>query len=158
MFAGAGPFAITIAKRKKTARIYAIDLNPTAIQYLKKNLKLNNVSNVIPIQGDARLVIADKKIKADRIIMNLPHEAFAFFPDALGAIAGKGAIHYYEIIDRKRISDRIKQLHEVAARHEKAIKIQEQHVVRTYSPREDHISLTIGVINGRGGARLNAGV
>ena len=38
MFAGIGPFSISIARKHKV-KIYAIDINPYAYKYLKKNIE-----------------------------------------------------------------------------------------------------------------------
>ena len=43
LFAGVGPFSVLIAKGKEAARVYALDLNPDAIEFLKKNIRLNRV-------------------------------------------------------------------------------------------------------------------
>jgi tRNA (guanine37-N1)-methyltransferase len=101
LFAGVGPFSVLIAKKNWDARVYAVDINPEAVEFLKRNIRLNRVENrVIPIQGDAREAIADKLLGvADRVIMNLPEKAIAFVDTACKAIkpAG-GTVHYYAFI------------------------------------------------------------
>lgn len=93
MFCGVGPFSLMIAKFSSADKIFAIDINPAAIELLKENLKINNIKNVTPILGDAKEEIS-KIGHTDRIIMNLPQRAFEFLPHALqyGDI-----IHYYTI-------------------------------------------------------------
>jgi len=98
MFAGVGPFAIQIARRRKDVRIYAIDLNEDAIRYLQENIRLNRVGNrVVPVGGDARAVIkASLAGKADRIIMNLPARAIEYVDVACLSLKPEGGIvHYY---------------------------------------------------------------
>ncbi|XP_038700987.1 tRNA (guanine(37)-N1)-methyltransferase 2 isoform X3 [Tripterygium wilfordii] len=57
MFAGIGPFAIPAAQ--KGCMIYANDLNPDSIQYLKINAKVNKVDNLICAYNmDARKFIS----------------------------------------------------------------------------------------------------
>jgi tRNA (guanine37-N1)-methyltransferase len=68
MFCGVGPYSIAIAK--KAREVYAIDHNPAAIKLLKENIKLNKVTNVKALKGDA-LELIKTLPKADRIIMNL---------------------------------------------------------------------------------------
>lgn len=99
MFAGVGPFSILIAKKHVNMRVYAIDMNPDAISYLKRNTEANKVQGkVTPILGDAKETIRDKlKGKADRAIMNLPEKAIEYVDAACEAIKPKGGtIHYYE--------------------------------------------------------------
>ncbi len=99
MFAGVGPFSIQIAKRCANVRTYAIDVNPDAINYLKRNVKANNVeAQVIPILGDARQIIQERlNGVANRVIMNLPEKALEYINTACEALRKEGGIiHYYE--------------------------------------------------------------
>jgi len=99
MFAGVGPFSILIAKKCANVKIYAIDVNPDAVHYLKKNIKANNVeAKVTSILGDARRIIKEElKAAANRIIMNLPEKAMEYVDIACEALQKEGGIiHYYE--------------------------------------------------------------
>ncbi|MDD1769178.1 MAG: class I SAM-dependent methyltransferase family protein, partial [Methanomassiliicoccales archaeon] len=89
MFAGVGPFSMMIAKYAEPETVYAIDLNMDAVEYMKDNLMLNRVRRVIPIWGDAREVLPTLP-RPDRIIMNLPHSAMEFLPDALQRLRSGG--------------------------------------------------------------------
>ncbi|MEM2739975.1 MAG: class I SAM-dependent methyltransferase family protein [Candidatus Bathyarchaeia archaeon] len=99
MFAGVGPFSILIAKLHRNVIVYAIDINPDAIGYLEKNIRINKVEGrVVPILGDAREIIQTKlRSIADRIIMNLPEKAIEYIDAACIALKPSGGmIHYYE--------------------------------------------------------------
>lgn len=99
MFAGVGPFSILIAKKHVNVKVYAIDMNPDAITYLKRNIEANRVQGkVTPILGDAKEIVEERlKGKADRVIMNLPEKAIEYVDAACEAIKPKGGIiHYYE--------------------------------------------------------------
>jgi tRNA (guanine37-N1)-methyltransferase len=98
MFAGVGPFAILIAKKVKNVKVYAVDANPDAVEFLKKNIRLNRVENkVIPIMGDANEVVNEKLHgKADRVIMNLPEKAKEFIcASCKGLTQAGGTVHFY---------------------------------------------------------------
>jgi tRNA (guanine37-N1)-methyltransferase len=101
LFAGVGPFSVLIAKNHGNAKVYAVDVNPEAIELLKRNIRLNRVQDrVFPILGNARQVIRDKLTGvADRVIMNLPEKAIKFVDAACGATkpAG-GTVHFYGFI------------------------------------------------------------
>jgi tRNA (guanine37-N1)-methyltransferase len=102
MFAGVGPFAILIAKTHQNVKVYTIDANPHAFEYLKKNIRLNRaVSKVHPFLGDARRVVNDNlKGVADRVIMNLPEKAIAFVDVACRALnPSEGTIHFYSFVN-----------------------------------------------------------
>lgn len=98
MFAGVGCFSFVIAKHSKAAKIYSIDINPIAIQYMKENVKLNRTfGRVVPIEGDAKEIIQKMLHNiADRVLMPLPEKAFEYLPYALLALKNReGWIHYY---------------------------------------------------------------
>lgn len=130
MFAGVGPFSIMIAKMK-AVHIYAIDLNPVAIDYLKENIMLNNVRGIEVLNADARQIV--RSLRADRIIMNLPHSAMDFFQDALSAVED-GWIHYYEILRDEEAPERIKDLEGIAESAGKEIEIEKMLRIRNYAP------------------------
>ena len=99
MFTGVGPFAVLIAKKRQKVHVYALDKNPEAIKFLKKNLLVNRVeTKITPIVGDARAIVAERlKGLADRVIMNLPEKALEYVDTACLAIKPQGGIiHYYE--------------------------------------------------------------
>ena len=110
LFAGVGPFSVLIAKKNPNVWIYAIDLNPDAVELLKVNARINRVENrVFPVLGDARQIAATKlKGMADRVIMNLPETAIEFVDAACQAIKPEGGIiHFYAFV---RSPDSIEEL------------------------------------------------
>jgi tRNA (guanine37-N1)-methyltransferase len=133
MFAGIGPFSIMIAKNYSPKIVYAIDMNPEAITYMKENIALNKVANVTPVEGDAREKIGDLE-HADRIIMNLPHDAHGFVADALKALKSGGVIHYYEIMEEPQVQQRLSEMADVAVREGRVLKELARRKVKSYSP------------------------
>ena len=101
LFAGVGPFSVLIAKKNPRVKLYAVDLNPDAVELLKINARVNRVDNrVFAIQADARQ-IAKGKLNgvADRVIMNLPETAIGFVDSACQVIKPQGGvIHFYGFI------------------------------------------------------------
>ncbi|MFA5772361.1 MAG: class I SAM-dependent methyltransferase family protein [Thermoplasmata archaeon] len=144
MFAGVGPFSLTIAMKTKAKKIFAIDVNPAAIEYLKKNIELNKAGNILPLLGDAGKVIKKTEI-ADRIIMNLPHSAIEYFGDALNSLRCRGIIHYYSIVNTENLKKEINALKNIAGTYGRKVKILEQRIVRNYSPTEKHIALDLTI-------------
>jgi tRNA (guanine37-N1)-methyltransferase len=101
LFAGVGPFAVPIAKANKDVKVYAIDINPDAVELLKKNARLNRVENrIFAIVGDAREVVNTTLVgTADRAIMNLPETAYEFVDAACKALKPAGGmIHFYGFV------------------------------------------------------------
>jgi tRNA (guanine37-N1)-methyltransferase len=102
MFAGVGPFAILIAKTHENVKVYAIDVNLHAVEFLQKNIRLNRVEGKVhPILGDAKQVVEEKLVAmADRVIMNLPEKAIEFVDVSCKAIKPTGGIiHFYTFIN-----------------------------------------------------------
>ncbi|MCW4023525.1 MAG: class I SAM-dependent methyltransferase family protein [Candidatus Bathyarchaeota archaeon] len=101
LFAGVGPFAVLIVKTQKAAKVYGVDLNPDAVQFLEQNVHLNKVADrVFPVLGDAR-EIAKTQLKgaADRVIMNLPETAIDFVDAACNALKPSGGVvHFYGFV------------------------------------------------------------
>ncbi|AEH07355.1 tRNA (guanine(37)-N1)-methyltransferase Trm5b [Methanothermococcus okinawensis] len=134
MFCGVGPFSIACKNAKK---IYAIDINPNAIELLKKNIELNRLQNKItPILKDVRMV----DVKGNRVIMNLPKYAHLFVDKALNIVEDNGIIHYYTI--GKDFNDAIELF-----KSKCNCEILEKRVVKSYSPREYVLVLDILVKN-----------
>lgn len=112
VFAGVGPFAVPIAKKKK-CRVLANDLNPDSAKWLGHNKKLNKIgSNLEVFNKDAKDFILDE-IKADlekeliregkrtlRVVMNLPEMGKEFLKYFQGLISDQ------ELLDKWNPSDR----------------------------------------------------
>lgn len=101
MFAGVGCFSIVIAKHRGNSRVYSIDVNPSAVEFMTKNVRLNRVYNkVIPILGEATQVVESRlKGYADRVLMLLPEKAFEYLPCAVSALNPTGGwihVHMFE--------------------------------------------------------------
>lgn len=98
MFAGVGCFSIIIAKHSGAAKVFSIDVNPAAIQFIQENVRLNRVyGKVIPLQGDSKEIINNRlRHMADRVLMPLPEKALEYLPCAVSALKMSGGwIHYY---------------------------------------------------------------
>jgi tRNA (guanine37-N1)-methyltransferase len=111
MFAGVGPFSILLAKMRERVKVYAIDINPEAVELLKRNIRLNRVDGkVYPMLGDAKEIIEKMLVGvADRVIMNLPEKAIEFVGSACKALkADGGIIHFYSFVKPSKSLDDIK--------------------------------------------------
>jgi tRNA (guanine37-N1)-methyltransferase len=124
MFAGVGCFSILIAKRASPAKVYSVDINPAAVDYLRENIRLNKVEGVvIPVLGDAREVVLQRLTGlADRVLLPLPEKAYDYLDVAVSALKGGGGfIHYYDFVKMdassvypqpliERVSSRLREL------------------------------------------------
>ncbi|MFQ5910247.1 MAG: class I SAM-dependent methyltransferase family protein, partial [Thermoplasmata archaeon] len=143
MFCGVGPFALTIAKHAKPAKIHAIDSNPHAIRYLEKNMARNKIQNVEPILGDSRAVM-DEIEDASRVVIDLPHSSLEYFEPAIKSV-GRGIVHYYEILDGADVDKRIEKLKVIGKGEGKSIELAGTRRVRSFSPSHAHWALDLEV-------------
>lgn len=128
MFAGVGPFAISLSDR--ASFVVAADLNPAAVSLLCENVRMNRCRNVLPVLADAAHLPGVFPRTFDRVIMNLPMESAQFLPAAFALCRPGGTIHYYALQEEEgAYLDRIRAfpVQSVAERR-----------VRSYSPGEWH--------------------
>lgn len=143
MFAGVAPFSILIAKIANPKKVYAFDINPQAVYYAKKNIIENKVADKIALfTGDAKDILPELNIKADHIIMNLPHQAHTFFADALPYAK---IIHYYTILKKTEIESHIKKLRNDAKKNGYHIRACDIRIVGSYSPAKDRVGIDLEV-------------
>jgi len=96
MFAGVGPFAIMAAKLANPKKVVAIEKNPVAADYLKDNIELNEVGEIVEgYEGDVRQIVPELKEKFDRVIMPLPEKANQFIYLANKVVSEKSHVHLY---------------------------------------------------------------
>lgn len=82
-FCGVGPFAVPAARRARCEKIYANDLNPSSVKYLRENIKKNNISDdkIETSCGCAReflMELVRKRVKFSKVVMNFPSGAPEF--------------------------------------------------------------------------------
>ena len=99
MFAGVGCFSIIIAKTVDQTKVFSIDVNPVAVQFMKENIRVNRVyGKVVPLLGDSKEIVkTDLQSIADHVLMPLPEKALEYLPYALCSLKRQGGwIHYYD--------------------------------------------------------------
>ena len=147
MFTGVAPFPVMIARYADPQIIYAIDKNKQAIEYAKFNITKNKVLDKVElINKDIKNILKDfvnKDLKADRIVMNLPFFAFLFFEEALKICKKSAVIHYYDILNKEEINERVKNLKKIGKKHNFSLTNFELRKIKSYSPREFYIGIDI---------------
>ena len=147
MFAGVGPYSILIAKKADPKRVVAIDKNPAAVEFLRRNVVLNSVDNVEVVEGDANVESERFAGIADHVIMNLPHNAYDFLDSAVKLVKPGGMIHYYGMTHEDDLFDGSIGLIEAAAKRVgRGIEVLERRTVRSYAPHQYNICIEIRVV------------
>jgi tRNA (guanine37-N1)-methyltransferase len=95
MFAGVGPFAITLSSR--AGLVVASDINPAAVSLMLENCLLNRSVNVLPVLADVSGLAGIFSRQFSRIIMNLPLEGSGFLKTAFSLCRSGGYIHFYTL-------------------------------------------------------------
>ena len=147
LFAGVGCYSVIIARHSQATRVYSIDKNPAAFEYMCDNIRINRVGDrVTPILGDARDVIERRLAgKADRVLMPLPELARKFFDVALRALkpAG-GVVHFYDFGREPDSFGPSLEFVRGAAR-ERKVELLGSRKVRSYAPKCYHVVLDLAI-------------
>ena len=133
MFAGVAPFPLVICKHARPKVVYSIDLNHDACLFMQRNIELNKVKNIIPMEGDASEVVKDLP-QADRVIMNLPQIAYRFLDVALSKTKRGGIVHMHRIMERDTSDELTQELVENMCQMGLDCHLAEKRELKTYSP------------------------
>jgi tRNA (guanine37-N1)-methyltransferase len=152
MFAGVGCCSISIAKHSQPLKVYSVDVNPSAVQYLRENIRLNRVADVVvPIQGDAKRVTEQElQNVADRVLMPLPERAYEYLDYAMLALKPAGGwIHYYGFEYANKNEDPVEKaetkVSEKMRRQCNEFQVEFGRIVRPIGPRWYQVVLDIHV-------------
>lgn len=138
LFAGIGYFSIPVAVHSPVGKVYSIEINPTAYNYLCQNINLNKVSDTIePFYGNCR-DLAPKGV-ADRVLMGYIGNTHHYLDVALDALKEEGGvIHYHESVPDKfkfiRPVERVKE-----AADGRKVEILNTKIIKKYSPGVYHV-------------------
>jgi tRNA wybutosine-synthesizing protein 2 len=141
MFAGIGFFSIPIAKTGKPSMLYAVEINPVAVEFLRENIKLNEVRDKVTVVfGDCRKVkLGDI---ADRIVMGYLPNTHIYLPYAFRSLKPEGGtIHYHDTFLKDELWEKpIELLEKYAFRGGYLLKeITYKKIVKSYAPNVYHI-------------------
>lgn len=143
-FAGVGPYAILIARRRAASSVVAADANPTAVELLRRNVAVNRAERVRVREGDARDVLREAA-PLDRVILDLPHSAHEFLPAAIEALGPRGVVHLYGIVKAAEREDKAKGIRYHVERMGRRAEDIRLHTVRAYSPTQHHVAFDVTV-------------
>ncbi|TGC09225.1 class I SAM-dependent methyltransferase family protein [Methanolobus halotolerans] len=146
MFAGIGYFSIPIAVHACPLKIISIELNPESFAYLRENVSLNKVDNIIePLDGDCA-ELTPQGI-ADRVIMGYVGTTHHYLQYGIRAIKKKGGmLHYHETTPESLVFDRpVSRIKEAALREGRRVEIRDCRRVKKYSPGVWHVVVDVWV-------------
>jgi len=146
-FAGIGAYAIAIAKKQDVEKIYAIEINPDAVGYMKENARINRIAHkIVPILGDVKKSAKEFYGKCDRVVMPLPLGASEFLEDAVLCLKKKGIVHFYILVDKNDFESANKKIERVCKKLKKRFRILNQQKVSEYSPRKWKVCIDFEIL------------
>lgn len=124
MFAGVGPYSITIAKNSAAQKVYSNEINREANKYVKLNAELNKVKNkIVFLDGDVKRIALKLKKKFDVIVMPRPQLKDSFLKEAFKFSKKATRIFYYDFCKEDEINSVVEKVKEEAKKSRKKIKI-----------------------------------
>lgn len=135
MFAGVGHLSIPIAVHSKPKRILAIEINPVAYDYLRRNIELNRIRCMEAILGDSSKLTPEGEF--DRVIMGHIYLARRFLSKGIRALKEDGGIlHFHDVAgDPSQPAELLKKVCEREGRRAKIIEVRR---IKSYAPRRYH--------------------
>ncbi|CAC12055.1 conserved hypothetical protein [Thermoplasma acidophilum] len=144
MFSGIGYFALPVAKYGNPMRIFACDINPDAIHYLKENAVINGVENiVVPILGDSRL--SCPKGPFDSIIMG-NFKSLMFLPGALERSKKNTRIILHHLVSQEDLGSYKYSIMSYTSSLGYLTAVEDSHIVKSYAPKMFHVSTTLRIL------------
>ena len=146
MFAGVGQFTIPMAVIGRPRKIYAIEINSEAYNYLRDNVILNNVQDIVePILGDCKKIVGGEiREIADRIVMGYFGGTLEAIPQALrGLKPSGGIIHFHELVRRGSELEFIKVVCDKVQELGYEPNIRNWRIVKSYSKTKNHVVIDI---------------
>lgn len=137
LFAGIGYFSIPIAVHSQPTKVYAVEINPVSHYYLKENIILNRVVDIIePVLGNCR-DFAPQKV-ADRILMGYIGNTHEYLDVAMNALRAGGIVHYHEAVPEKlKFTRPVRRIQSAA--QDREVEILHQRVIKKYAPGVYHV-------------------
>ncbi len=145
-FAGVGPISLQIAKLQPSVNLDAVDVNGAAVELLRRNAERNKLRNITAHEADFRAFAAARKPASySRIVMNLPHRAKEFLPDALPLVARGGYLHLYQILPLDQVLPEQGALRRIGEAAGAKLTILRARPVKTYSPTDLYVVFDLRV-------------
>jgi tRNA wybutosine-synthesizing protein 2 len=138
--AGIGQYSIPIAKLNPPAKIYAIEVNLIAYNYLVKNIFLNKVGDVLfPIFGNSLEICKEMGKLGDRVLIGYLRGSKKFLGVVNDIAKARCWVHFHDVYSERELPD--KPLYEIKSALAKFGKIEIINMlpVKSFAPGIFHI-------------------
>lgn len=134
-FAGVGPFPLVIEKKARPSRIIAVEINPAAVEYFWKNIKLNKSQVIEVILGDVAGNVKQYYGQCDRVLMPLPEQATEYLKEAVMCLKPGGACHVYCFSSEAELDEKKDKIRSIIKPLKKKVIFTGEQKVLPYGPR-----------------------
>ncbi len=146
MFAGIGYWTIPIAKLANSKKVFSIDINYEAADFLEKNIFLNGLQEKAEVlKGDCRNFASLLENAADRIIMGYLFDTEKFLPAALKMAKDGCMIHFHRNVEMEKIGEMKEKLAGTAAANGCEIEFVNTVKVKSYAPKVWHVVMDLKI-------------
>jgi tRNA wybutosine-synthesizing protein 2 len=143
LFAGIGYFSLPIASRRPSTLVYACEMNPASYRFLKENIRLNRLSNVVPLLGDCRTTSPQRT--ADWVLMG-HFDAREYLDVAFRTLRDRGTILYHELCPKEQYPlAPIERVAEAARTAWYRVRTTRTAIVKSYAPGILHVAVEADV-------------
>lgn len=112
MFAGIGYFTLPVAKYGRPSRLIALEKNPDSAHFLRQNIVLNKVSDIVTVyEGDNRETALEWLGRCDRVFMGYLPSAEPFIERALQLANPQRCIVHYHYFASKEDAPAVPEAH-----------------------------------------------
>ena len=145
-FAGVGPITLHIARAQPTASVVAVDVSGDAVAILRANAARNRLANIEAHAADFHdFARAARPASFTRVVMNLPHRAKEFLPDALPLVVEGGIVHLYAILPLEHVLPEQGALRRIGAQAGREVTILRARPIKSYSPNDIYVAFDLRV-------------
>lgn len=146
MFAGAGPFPVTIARNSEPAHVVGVEKNPEAVRYARENIEMNSVGDTVEmVEGDVRKICPELG-RFDTVLMPSPTNALEFLDEALGAVSDGGRLVVYSVQPREDLyGEVVESVGESAEGLGLEVEVLEKRVTADFSPAKRKVAVEFRV-------------
>lgn len=133
-FAGVGPLPVVIGKKSRPSKIIAIEMNPIAVEYMRKNIRLNKSQLIEVVIGDVKSSVEPYYGQCSRVLMPLPEKSEEYLPEAIRCLKPGGVCHFY-CFSSDDLDDKKEKLKQAVKLMKKKIVFSGMQKVLPYGPR-----------------------
>lgn len=147
LFAGIGYFSLPAAVAGRARRVWAVEKNPIAYQFLQENVRINHVSDRVEcLRGDNREVDLPAR-SCDRVFLGYLPDSVPWVPRALALLRPEGGtVHVHLVVGtREGPREAETKVRRAAARAGGTVEQATPRVVKAFGPGREHVVVDLTV-------------